>query len=123
MLGVGCFLDSWVQCASSVSGNSLPAPDQASCCSRRELAALAHTLVFDPKYFAAFSRCHQQFASAPARDFLIREPILKLHAGPESNRLKTISRLPVPQHDSPADLVAVENLAPARSSWQRRALS
>src|SRR6266576_1018358 len=87
---------------------------------RCELELLADALVFDPKNLATFSRSDHQPVPALARDFSIREPILELDVAPQTNRVKTISRLPVTQNNSPADLVSVEDLSSAhggRPEW------
>ena len=86
-------------------------------CPRSEFELLADALVFDPNHLATFSRSDHQSVPALARDFSIREPILELHVVPQADRLKTISRLPVTQDHSPADLVGVEDFS---SSHGRR---
>ena len=89
-------------------------------CPRGELELLADALVFDPNHLATFGRSDHQPVPALARNFSIREPILELHAGRQANRVKTISRLPVTQNHSPADLVSVEDLSSAhgrRPEW------
>src|SRR5437762_3275822 len=90
-------------------------------CPRSEFELLADALVFDPNHLATFSRSDHQSVPALARDFSIREPILELHVVPQADRLKTISRLPVTQDHSPADLVGVEDLGSARGGRPERA--
>src|SRR3974390_3013214 len=81
----------------------LPAPLQAANCRFCELKSFRNPHSFNPKHLAAGRNRQNQHVTPFPRNLLVAEEILQFNRATHAHRLKSVSRLPMPQQNLPAD--------------------